>query len=45
VFRLEGEEKQEKSFIHPDLIKEMQEQGNNGGNTGGNKKKKKKPKK
>jgi hypothetical protein len=45
VFRLEGEEKQEKSFIHPDLIKEMQEQGNNGGNTGGNKKKKKKSKK
>jgi hypothetical protein len=45
VFRLEGEDKQEKSFIHPDLIKEMQEQGNTGGNTGGNKKKKKKPKK
>jgi hypothetical protein len=45
VFRLEGEDKQEKSFIHPDLIKEMQEQGNNGGNTGGNKKKKKKSKK
>jgi hypothetical protein len=45
VFRLEGEDKQEKSFIHPDLIKEMQEQENAGGNTGGNKKKKKKPKK
>jgi hypothetical protein len=45
VFRLEGEDKQEKSFIHPDLIKEMQDQGNTGGNTGGNKKKKKKPKK
>jgi len=45
VFRLEGEDKQEKSFIHPDLIKEMQEQENTGGNTGGNKKKKKKPKK
>jgi hypothetical protein len=45
VFRLEGEDKQEKSFIHPDLIKEMQEQGNKNGNAGGNKKKKKKPKK
>ena len=49
VFRLEGEDKQEKSFIHPDLIKEMQEQenkvGNNNGNNGGNKKKKKKTKK
>jgi hypothetical protein len=51
VFRLEGEEKQEKSFIHPDLIKEMQEQETNGGNNGGksgenkNKKKKKKTKK
>ena len=49
VFRLEGEDKQEKSFIHPDLIKEMQEQetnnGNNGGKSGENKKKKKKTKK
>ena len=46
VFRLEGEDKQEKSFIHPDLIKEMQEQeNNNGNNNGGNKKKKKKTKK
>lgn len=49
VFRLEGEDKQEKSFIHPDLIKEMQEKdsnnGNNGGKGGENKKKKKKPKK
>jgi hypothetical protein len=49
VFRLGGEDKQEKSFIHPDLIKEMQEQenkvGNNNGNNGGNKKKKKKTKK
>jgi hypothetical protein len=49
VFRLEGEDKQEKSFIHPDLIKEMQEQesnnGNNGVKSGENKKKKKKPKK
>jgi hypothetical protein len=25
VFRLEGEEKQERSFIHPDLLKEMEE--------------------
>jgi hypothetical protein len=46
VFRLEGEDKQEKSFIHPDLIKEMQEKdNNNGNNNGGNKKKKKKTKK
>jgi hypothetical protein len=46
VFRLEGEDKQEKTFIHPDLIKEMQEQeNNNGNNNGGNKKKKKKTKK
>jgi hypothetical protein len=49
VFRLEGEDKQEKSFIHPDLIKEMQEQEtnnvNNGGKSGETKKKKKKPKK
>jgi hypothetical protein len=45
VFRLEGEDKQEKSFIHPDLIKEMQEQENKNGNAGGNKKKKKKTKK
>jgi len=42
VFRLEGEEKQEKSFIHPDILKEMDEDKNGGGNDGENKKKKKK---
>ena len=26
VFRLAGEESQEKSFIHPDLLKEMEEE-------------------
>jgi hypothetical protein len=26
VFKLDGEEKQEKSFIHPDLLKEMEEE-------------------
>jgi hypothetical protein len=41
VFRLEGEEKQEKSFIHPDILKEMEQPVNNG-NSGENKKKKKK---
>ena len=41
VFRLEGEEKQEKSFIHPDILKEMEQPLNNG-NDGENKKKKKK---
>ena len=43
VFRLDGEEKQEKTFIHPDILKEIeQEEQNNGGNDGENKKKKKK---
>jgi hypothetical protein len=41
VFRLDGEEKQEKSFIHPDILKEMEQPVNNG-NDGENKKKKKK---
>jgi hypothetical protein len=41
VFRLEGEEKQEKSFIHPDILKELEQPVNNG-NDGENKKKKKK---
>jgi len=43
VFRLEGEETQEKSFIHPDILKEMEQQSN-GGETGGENKKKKKKK-
>jgi hypothetical protein len=43
VFRLEGEENQEKSFIHPDILKEMEQQPN-GGETGGENKKKKKKK-
>jgi len=46
VFRLDGEDKQEKSFIHPDLLKEMEEddkkkQQNGSGDTSGKKKKKK----
>lgn len=46
VFRLDGEDKQEKSFIHPDLLKEMEEddkkkQQNGGDDTSGKKKKKK----
>lgn len=46
VFRLDGEEKQEKSFIHPDLLKEMdaddkKKQQNSGGDASGKKKKKK----
>jgi len=28
VFKLDGEEKQERSFIHPDLLKEMEEEDN-----------------
>jgi hypothetical protein len=47
VFRLEGEEKQEKSFIHPDILKEIEieeKQGNQVKNSE-NKKKKKKNKK
>lgn len=41
VFKLEGEDKQEKSFIHPDLInemKELEEKGKLNAQTGGNKK-------
>jgi hypothetical protein len=46
VFRLAGEEKQEKSFIHPDLLKEMEaddkkKQQNSGDDANGKKKKKK----
>jgi hypothetical protein len=48
VFRLDGEDKQEKSFIHPDLLKEMeaddkkkQQNTSNGGDASGKKKKKK----
>lgn len=48
VFRLEGEDKQEKSFIHPDLLKEMEAEDNkkqknsgSGGDASGKKKKKK----
>jgi hypothetical protein len=42
VFRLDGEEKQEKSFIHPDLLKEMEEKDKKKQNGGESKKKKKK---
>jgi hypothetical protein len=48
VFRLEGEEKQEKSFIHPDLLKEMEEEDKkkeNKAQVGEGSKKKKKNKK
>jgi len=41
VFKLEGEDKQEKSFIHPDLInemKELEEKGKLNEQTRGNKK-------
>lgn len=44
VFKLDGEENQEKSFIHPDLLKEMEEEDNKkqtNTNTNSNKKKKK----
>ena len=49
VFRLEGEDKQERSFIHPDLLKEMeaddkkkqQQKTGSGGDSKGKKKKKK----
>jgi hypothetical protein len=47
VFRLDGEDKQEKSFIHPDLLKEMEaddkkkQQNSTGGDASGKKKKKK----
>ena len=42
VFRLEREEKQERSFIHPDLLKEMEEEDKkkNNGAEGAKKKKK-----
>lgn len=45
VFRLEGEEKQERSFIHPDLLKEMEEEDKNKAQGGEGSKKKKKNKK
>jgi len=52
VFRLEGEDKQERSFIHPDLLKEMeaddkkkqQQKAGSGGDSAGKKKKKNKNK-
>lgn len=44
VFRLDTEEKQEKSFIHPDILKEMEKEQNNGTNDSGENKKKKKKK-
>jgi hypothetical protein len=49
VFKLDGEEKQEKSFVHPDLLKEMadldKKSANESNNGGDNKKKKNKKKK
>jgi hypothetical protein len=48
VFKLEGEESQEKSFIHPDLLKEIEEEdkkkqiNSNSTNSNSNKKNKKK---
>jgi hypothetical protein len=41
VFRLEGEEVQEKSFIHPDLLKEMDEEDKKNSQLASQKKKKK----
>ena len=45
IFKLDGEESQEKSFIHPDLLKEMEEEDkkkiNTNSNSNSNKKKKK----
>jgi hypothetical protein len=42
VFKLDGEDAQEKSFIHPDLLKEFEDKKPAGGS--GDKKKKKKKK-
>ena len=45
VFKLDGEENQERSFIHPDLLKEMEEEDNKkqiNSNSNSNKKKSKK---
>ena len=46
IFKLDGEEAQEKSFIHPDLLKEIaKEEATAAANANANKKKKKKSKK
>jgi len=45
VFRLDGEETQEKSFIHPDLLNEMSAEPAQAPNSTGGKKKKNKNKK
>jgi hypothetical protein len=45
VFKIDGEDGQERSFTHPDLVKMMEEDEQNKQNVGDNKKKKKKKKK
>lgn len=45
VYRIDGVERQEKSFIHPDLLKEMEEEDQQEQKTSKNKKKKSKKKK
>ena len=45
VYKVDGEDSQEKSFVHPDILKEMQEQDANDKIPNSENKKKKKKKK